>query len=100
MKPLSSQVACSSRVDHVFSTEPPLSDSTPRGHPLPTSSAPTVVKIEMAALNFPEHSALLSSGVGVSTCSQCLGLSTYAEDLGQLCVCEKVFFELDMHHLI
>lgn len=87
---MSSQVACSSRVDHVFSTEPPLSDSTPHGHPLPTSSAPTVVKTEMAALDFPEHSALLSSGIGVSTCSQCLGLSTYAEDLEKLLMREII----------
>lgn len=60
---MSSQVACSSRVDHVFPTEPPLSDSTPHGHPLPTSSSPTVLKIEIAALDFPEHSVLLSQGL-------------------------------------
>lgn len=102
VKPLRSQVAFSSRADQVFSTESPLSDSTPNEHLLPTRSASTVINMEMELWIFQSIQPPLSStGAGVSTSAHCLGLSAHIlKTYGNGAICQNAVFELHMHYLI
>lgn len=99
VKSLSSQVACSSRVDSVLQNRITIVRLCSHGHRLPTGWESTVIKMEKEARHFPEYPATV--GLGRSWCCYLstwpLAEYTYAKDLVKVnCMPESVLWTLHL----